>query len=138
MLSKNLSTKHYVVWGRLGLLRRIKGAILVFSIFNLFSELIFQIEAFSDLDLDFFLYLPHHWWRWRFFIVLTLLSSLILFFQCYFSQTRSDTLWRHFVKRFSILIIIRFNSAVFKCKKSKCLLEIELRKQSGSPCYTQI
>jgi hypothetical protein len=60
MLSMHLSTKHYVVRGRLGLLRRIKGAILVFIIFNLFSELIFQIGAFSDLFIDFFLYLPHH------------------------------------------------------------------------------
>ena len=140
MLSLHLSIKHYVVWGRLGQLRRIKGAILEFSILNLLSELIFQIGAFSDLFIDFILYLPHHWWRWRFLIVLTLLSSLIWFFQCFFRQTWSDPRWRHFVKRFSILIliIIRFNSAAFKCKKSKCLLEIELRKQSGSPYYTQI
>jgi hypothetical protein len=60
MLSLHLTIKHYVVRGRLGQLRRIKGAILVFSILNLLSELIFQIGAFSDLFIDFFLYLPHH------------------------------------------------------------------------------
>ena len=132
---------HYVVWGRLGLLRGIKGAILVFSILHFFCELIFNIATFSVLVLDFFFYLLLHWGGWR-YLLLILLSSWIVLFLSYFRQTRSDPMWRHFVKRFSILIliliIICFNSPAFKCKKSKCLLEIELRNQSRFSYYTQI